>query len=128
MFDGESEKKKKETLDLQKEVAAAEEKSAELRLKSAQMLKSAIVAEGDERVKKRRAEKGRMDESNFDDVNTNLGQNLSAASPRGTFSSVQAARMSLGTMPEMVRLAEATEALRKLMEAARRAREVIRFD
>ena len=128
VFDGESEKKKKETLDLQKEVAAAEEKSAELRLKSAQMLKSAIVAEGDERVKKRRAEKGRMDESNFDDVNTNLGQNLSAASPRGTFSSVQAARMSLGTMPEMVRLAEATEALRKLMEAARRAREVIRFD
>jgi TP901 family phage tail tape measure protein len=122
-----SDKHKEDALDQQKEVAAAEAKSAELRLQSAAMLKSAISAEGDERVKKRRAEKGRMDESNFDDVNSNLGQNLSASSPRGTFSSIQAARMSKGTMPEMVKVAEETEKMRKLLEAAKRAKEVIRF-
>jgi TP901 family phage tail tape measure protein len=122
-----SDKHKEDALDQQREVAAAEAKSAELRLQSAAMLKSAISAEGDERVKKRRAEKGRMDESNFDDVNSNLGQNLSASSPRGTFSSIQAARMSRGTMPEMVKVAEETEKMRKLLEAAKRAKEVIRF-
>ena len=103
-------------------LADVEKQSAELRMKSAALLKDAITAEGDEREKQRKLDQSSMSESNFNDVSDNLGQNLSGEGTRGTFSPIQASRMAKGTMTEMLKISAATEASRVLLEKIEKAK------
>jgi TP901 family phage tail tape measure protein len=103
-------------------LADTEKASAELRLKSAELLKEAINAEGAEREEQRKKDLTSMSEANFGDVNANLGKNAGSESTLGTFSPLQASREAVGMAVSLLEIAGNTEKIAALIAKAKAER------